>query len=152
MARPKGLKLSKETKIKMSKSHKGQVPWSKGKKFSKEHKEKIRLALLGRTFSEESKEKMRLMAKGDKNHSWKGGITKHNSYILIYKPNHPFATKENYVLEHRLVMEKIVKRYLKPGEVVHHINRIRDDNRIENLMLFENDSEHFKYHRLLEKV
>ena len=42
--------------------------------------------------------------------------------------------------------DKEFKRYLTKDEVVHHMNGIKDDNRIENLILFKNDSEHHKYH------
>lgn len=67
-----------------------------------------------------------------------------NGYIWIKRPEHPFANSNRYVQEHRLVMEKHIGCYLKPEEVVHHINRKRDDNRIENLMLFSSEIEHRK--------
>lgn len=49
--------------------------------------------------------------------------------------NHPNATKDGYVMKHILVMERKIGRYLNRGEVVHHINHVRDDNQIENLRL-----------------
>ena len=35
-------------------------------------------------------------------------------------------------------------RYLDLGENVHHINGIRDDNRIENLRVFQSNGDHLK--------
>jgi hypothetical protein len=72
--------------------------------------------------------------KGNKSHKWKGGRYKNNSgYVLIYVPNHLNAKRDGYILEHRYIWEQI-NGPLKSNEVVHHINGIRDDNRIENLM------------------
>ncbi len=66
-------------------------------------------------------------------------------YREIYLPKHHLASKLGYVAEHRLIMERYIKRPLKSEEVVHHINGKRADNRINNLMLFKNQSEHQKF-------
>jgi uncharacterized protein (DUF1330 family) len=84
---------------------------------------------------------------GSNNPNWKGGrLQKTNGYIIIQQPTHPFCDIDGYVLEHRLIMERHLGRTLLPTEVVHHINGIPDDNRIENLMLFSNQKEHAKIH------
>jgi len=74
--------------------------------------------------------------RGKRNSKWKGGkLITIQGYILIHQPNHPYATKAGYVLEHRLVIEKKLDRYLNKNEIVHHLNGIKDDNRPENLFL-----------------
>jgi len=86
--------------------------------------------------------------KGQKPHNFKGSFKSCQGYVFIYKPEHPFAQgRKRYVMEHRLVMEAKINRYLAEGEVVHHINGIRYDNRIENLVLLKNNKEHRALHR-----
>ena len=57
-------------------------------------------------------------------------------YVTVYAPEHPFATKQGVIKEHRLVMEQMVGRYLERFENVHHKNGNRKDNRPENLELW----------------
>jgi len=86
---------------------------------------------------------------GDKNSNWRGGrLVKTNRYIIILQKDHPYCSVNGYVLEHRLIMEKHLGRTLLPGEVVHHINGNCQDNRIQNLMLFDNHSQHTKYENI----
>jgi hypothetical protein len=84
---------------------------------------------------------------GEKNWRYKGGKKNKKGYIFIYKPEHPFCTIDKYVFKHRLVVEQQIGRYLLPKETSHHINKIKDDNRIENLMAFVNNSAHIRFHK-----
>jgi len=158
---------------------KGFTPWNKGKtglkigipkgtKFSEEHKRKLGLARKGKKYpklSEALKGKIppnkgipHTQATKDKISKTKtgklrkGGYRKNMGYMYIYTPNHPFIYSEKYVAQHRLVMEKHLGRYLKPTEIVHHINGIRDDNRIDNLMLFPSNSAHITFHNIQRQL
>lgn len=78
--------------------------------------------------------------------------TVQRGYIKKMQKDHPFADSYGYVLEHRLIMEEHIGRYLRPQEVVHHINRVRDDNRLENLQLLQSRKHHPPFHERVEEV
>jgi hypothetical protein len=81
--------------------------------------------------------------------------TKHrdiNGYTLIKDYNHPNKNSHDDVLEHIKVMSEMIGRPLKKGEIVHHINFIRNCNRKKNLYLFKNQSEHGKSSKSLFKL
>lgn len=78
---------------------------------------------------------------GENSDRWQGGRHKRkDGYIdlaasLVPEGYKSMVRNQNKVLEHRLVMAMHLERPLEAWEVVHHINSIRDDNRIENLEL-----------------
>ncbi len=66
-----------------------------------------------------------------------------NGYVLVSVPFHPLVlarrkrgSRNNYVREHRLVMETHLGRFLERHESIHHKNGVRSDNRLENLELW----------------
>lgn len=116
---------------------------------TQETKELLSNLLSGKKRTEETKLHISEAKKGAYRIKSKyGGHTKKhkNGYILVYVPNHPYATKDGYVFEHILSYEIshncIVDR---KKYVVHHVNEDKTDNCPENLMLMTK-SEHMNYH------
>ena len=136
----RGLHRSKETREKISKANKGKCPWNKGSHWSKEVKDKISKSRIGQVSPNKGKKFPQFS--GKKHHNWTGGkriCT--DGYIRIW------VSPYKYNPEHRLKMEKYLKRPLKQNEIVHHINGKKTDNRIKNLLLCANIGEHKKLHR-----
>ena len=68
--------------------------------------------------------------RGQDSPNWKGGreVTK-EGYVCLW------ISRNEKILEHRLVMEQHLGRKLARSEVVHHINGNNSDNRLSNLEL-----------------
>jgi hypothetical protein len=84
----------------------------------------------------------------EKNNFWKGGQTTDNGYKSLSIRKHPNKTKGSRIPEHRLVMSQFLGRPLESYELVHHKNKDKKDNRIENLELTtrkEHPSKHKKH-------
>lgn len=86
---------------------------------------------------------------GNANHQYKTGRRVDlDGYVLITAPaDHPYARQRTnrvgkLIFEHRLVLEQKLGRYLRPEEVVDHIDGLTLHNAPENLRLFASNAEH----------
>ena len=82
---------------------------------------------------------------GKESPNWKGGkFLDGRGYVLIY-------TDKGYIPEHRLVIEKHLGRKLTSDETVHHIDFNKQNNKIDNLMLFPTKLSHTRFHQKLRQ-
>jgi len=78
--------------------------------------------------------------RGNSHWNWKGGrhVNK-NGYVSVWiSEDDPYSSmrdKDGQVYEHRLIVARSIGRPLSSDETVHHKNRNKQDNRIENLEL-----------------
>lgn len=91
---------------------------------------------------------------GARNHQYKGGrVVDLDGYVLALAPEgHPRARllpgrTRGRILEHRLVLERSLGRYLEPHEVVDHIDGLRLHNDPANLRVFASNAEHLRVTR-----
>ena len=148
----KGEKMSDEQKRKLSATNKGNkgCGWARGTKgvikansgsFKKGHKR----GMTGKRHTPEA------IAKIKKSNRKKQGRKRigTDGYIYVKTYEHPNLAKfgsGREIKEEVLAVEKYLGRYLDIKAVVHHINFNRTDNRLENLYIFKNPSEHTRFH------
>ena len=169
------MKHKKETILKLRKSaikmwqnphHRKMVTDSNKKTWGrKEITEKHRASLIRSWDSERRKRNSKTMKKlwktksfreklsGKNNSFWRGGASlrfkNDKGYVVVHKPTHPNSDSRGRIREHRIVVESMIKRLLKKGEVVHHLGKV-DDNRPEVLMAFSCDKFHKRFHAGIE--
>jgi len=115
------------------------------------HAERMQGNLLfkGKKHTKEARQKISISQTGKNNSMWCGGIgIASGGYRMVYMPEHPFSDINGKVHEERMVMEKVLGRFLLPYETVHHINHIKTDNEICNLQVMSR-KEHRQLHNRL---
>jgi hypothetical protein len=82
--------------------------------------------------------------------NWKGGrtVTPSGYVLLRVRAGHHLADVRGYAPEHRLVAEEKLGRRLLPGEVPHHLNGVKSDNRPENIVVVDSLAAHAAFKRL----
>jgi len=84
-------------------------------------------------------------SKGSGHHRWNDELTDSMGYKLIrVGRDHPLADPNGYVREHTIVWIA-AGRSIEPGQVIHHKNGDRKDNRLKNLVLMSRE-DHNKIH------
>lgn len=124
-------------------------PQHVARKQTQETREKLRIARIGKKSSKETRGKLSLSHKGKIYDTPKRRIDR--GYVQIYLPKHPMSSKTGYIFEHRLVMAKSLGRLLSSEEIVHHINEITSDNRIENLAILDRSTHISQHEKQVEK-
>lgn len=70
-------------------------------------------------------------------HNVTGRARTSKGYVTLTIKDHPNASAEGKIFEHRIVMEMFKGRYLSEEETIHHKNGIKHDNRIDNLEILD---------------
>ena len=85
--------------------------------------------------------------KGEKGANWRGGVkTNKQGYRLVLCPEHHRADSSGYVMEHILVWERESGSLLPDKCCIHHLNGVKNDNRIENLCVMLHNAHTIHHH------
>lgn len=95
---------------------------------------------------------------GESHHLWKGGVRFNQfGYVLLAKsiakkryPNSILSNKSSDTFEHVAVMSHHLKREIRRGETIHHLDGDRQNNDISNLELWS--SSHPAGQRIKDKI
>ena len=86
-----------------------------------------------------------------KNSRWNGGeFLACNGYVFVACKEHPRAGTNGYVKRAILEAEKALGKFLPKGPVVHHHDRIRNNDEKNNLVICEDRKYHMLLHRRMK--
>jgi Uri superfamily endonuclease len=139
--RPKGHKLSEETKRKISET-------MTGRKQSEEVRKKIGQAVKTK-HNLKTSPPIEVLMKTDLSKMTKGKSKK--GYVILYIPNENPGQKQYQIREHVAIIEKELGRKLVKGEEIHHFGE-KDDNRRHMIHLCKDREEHSALDRLKKRM
>jgi len=155
-----GKKLSKETREKLSIIRKKKMK-ENGYLNSLEVRKKMSESHKGKKLSKETKNKMSITR--NKFGTWNKDLNgkdykKHyrdGFFDRLHDETHPAWKGGKRDYHQRRARSKVEKKLgikLKDGQVVHHIDHNKINDNIENLHVFNSQSEHMKYHCFLRNL
>jgi endogenous inhibitor of DNA gyrase (YacG/DUF329 family) len=125
------------------------MPWVKGQRAHNNKNHMVTCKTCGKVFNSSPSNNRKFCSKKcfhndkkewlqGKNHPmWNGGVS-------ISTDGYLRRSDDKFV--HRHLIELKIGRKLTNNEVIHHINRNRQDNRLENLVIMTRE-EHINFHR-----
>jgi len=143
---PKSIRKLKKTlknrtlkEIRLWKKHISEA--KKGTIISMAHKKQISQTLLAKHIKRSDKHKkfLSFIKRGMKNYNAKPIGTIHRTSDGYKRIK---ISSSQWKAEHIYLVEKYLKRNLFPGEMVHHIDETRDNNKLNNLYLFKKSGLH----------
>lgn len=128
---------TKENRERVSRQQKGKIVSeetrkklsiaNKGRVLSIEQRERIRMASIGKALPLEFIRRMKEEKNAEVNPNWKGGK------------------------KYRRVVQRFIGRDLQRREIIHHLDKDRNNNEIENLYLFRHQAAHLRWHAFIAR-